>query len=242
MFGSTRARGRYPSWQTALSTRSARRGAHAIGLRTASESGARTPPWRFGVPEGLLRRRRLADRRRGSGARQHWRQESGHRRVRCEEGEGDLDGPRRSRAISSAIRRDDRRRRYAVFLTRKRSFGARLGDGPSSSAAVAGEAGRIGQVATPLVSATESSCRQSTGQARRSCDWIRQLVDLWASDDVLSNHYATSVFYDGPCCTDSRPSGVRAEFPRRGAGGLARFVGGRNRFRSGSVTLSATDC
>ena len=26
---------------------------------------------------------------------------------------------------------------------------------------------------------------------------VRQLDDVWTSDDVLSNHYATSVFHDG---------------------------------------------
>ena len=63
-----------------------------------------------------------------------------------------------------------------------------------------------------------------------------KLVDVWASDEVLSNHYATSVYYDGHLYgfhgrQEFGPSFRAVEL----ATGKVRWS--EDRFRAGSVTL-----
>lgn len=90
-------------------------------------------------------------------------------------------------------------RRYAVFLTRAGLVGLDPANGqvrfqrpwrarPAASV----------NAATPLVVGNTIfvSAEYGPGAGALQFDGAR-LVDLWLSDEVLSNHYATSVFYEG---------------------------------------------
>ena len=90
-------------------------------------------------------------------------------------------------------------RRYAVFLTRE----GLIGLDPATGQVRFQRAWRARQAAsvnaaTPLVvgNAIFVSAEYGPGAGLLQFDGTK-LVDVWLSNDVLSNHYATSVYYDG---------------------------------------------
>ena len=129
-------------------------------------------------------------------------------------------------------------RRYAIFLTRSGLVGLDPATGTVQfqrpwRARLAASV----NVATPLVIGDRIfvSAEYGPGAAVLRLDGGK-LVDVWASDDVLSNHYATSVYYDGHLYgfhgrQEFGPSFRAVEL----ATGKVRWS--EDRFRAGSVTL-----
>jgi len=141
-------------------------------------------------------------------------------------------------SYSSAIGATIAGRRYAIFLTRN----GLLGLDPATGTVQFQRPWRARQaasvnVATPLVIGDRIfvSAEYGPGAAVLRMD-NGKLVDLWASDDVLSNHYATSIYYDGHLYgfhgrQEFGPSFRAVEL----ATGKVRWS--EDRFRAGSVTL-----
>jgi outer membrane protein assembly factor BamB len=141
-------------------------------------------------------------------------------------------------SYSSAIGATIAGRRYAIFLTRN----GLLGLDPATGTVQFQRPWRARQaasvnVATPLVIGDRIfvSAEYGPGAAVLRLD-SGKLVDLWASDDVLSNHYATSVYYDGHLYgfhgrQEFGPSFRAVEL----ATGKVRWS--EDKFRAGSVTL-----
>ncbi len=141
-------------------------------------------------------------------------------------------------SYSSAIGATIAGRRYAIFLKRS----GLLGLDPATGTVQFQRPWRARQaasvnVATPLVIGDRIfvSAEYGPGAAVLRLDGGK-LVDLWASDDVLSNHYATSVYYDGHLYgfhgrQEFGPSFRAVEM----ATGKVRWS--EDKFRAGSVTL-----
>ena len=129
-------------------------------------------------------------------------------------------------------------RRYAIFLTRNGLVGLDPATGTLQFQRPwrARQAASV-NVATPLVIGDRIfvSAEYGPGAAVLRLE-NGALVDVWASDDVLSNHYATSVYYDGHLYgfhgrQEFGPSFRAVEL----ATGKVRWS--EDRFRAGSVTL-----
>ena len=129
-------------------------------------------------------------------------------------------------------------RRYAIFLTRNGLVGLDPANGMVQFQRPwrARQAASV-NVATPLVIGDRIfvSAEYGPGAAVLRLDG-GQLVDLWASDEVLSNHYANSVYHDGHLYgfhgrQEFGPSFRAVEL----ATGKVRWT--EERFRAGSVTL-----
>jgi outer membrane protein assembly factor BamB len=130
-------------------------------------------------------------------------------------------------------------RRFAVFLTRSSIVGLDPATGSVQfqrpwRARMAASV----NVATPLVigDLLFVSSEYGPGAAALRFDGSK-LTDLWASDDVLSNHYATSVYRDGYLYgfhgrQEFGPSFRAVEFRT----GKVRWS--QDQFRAGSVTLA----
>jgi outer membrane protein assembly factor BamB len=90
-------------------------------------------------------------------------------------------------------------RRYAVFLTREGLIGLDPANGQVRFQRPwrARQAASV-NAATPIIVGTTIfvSAEYGPGAGALQLDGTK-LVDLWLSDDVLSNHYATSVFHEG---------------------------------------------
>ena len=90
-------------------------------------------------------------------------------------------------------------RRYAVFLTRAGLVGLDPANGQVRFQRPwrARQAASV-NAATPIIVGNTIfvSAEYGPGAGALQFDGTK-LVDLWASDDVLSNHYATSVFHEG---------------------------------------------
>ena len=129
-------------------------------------------------------------------------------------------------------------RRSAIFLTRN----GLVGLDPATGTVQFRRAWRARQassvnVATPLVigDLIFVSAEYGPGAAVLRVDGSK-LIDLWASDEVLSNHYATSVYHDGHLYgfhgrQEFSPSFRAVEL----ATGKVRWS--EDRFRAGTVTL-----
>ena len=129
--------------------------------------------------------------------------------------------------------------RYAIFLTRNGLVGLDPATGQVAfqrqwRARMAASV----NVATPLVigDLIFVSAEYGPGAGVLRVDGSK-LIDLWASDDVLSNHYATSVYYDGHLYgfhgrQEFGPSFRAVEFRT----GKVRWT--QDQFRAGSVTLA----
>ena len=141
-------------------------------------------------------------------------------------------------SYSSAIGATIAERRYAIFLTRN----GLVGLDPATGSVQFQRPWRARQAAsvnaaTPLVIGDRIfvSAEYGPGAAVLRLD-NGALTDVWASDDVLSNHYATSVYYDGHLYgfhgrQEFGPSFRAVEL----ATGKVRWS--EDRFRAGSVTL-----
>lgn len=102
-------------------------------------------------------------------------------------------------SYSSAIGATIAGRRYAIFLTRNALVGVDPATGaPQFQRPWRARLAASVTVATPLVigDLIFASAEYGPGAAVLRLDGSK-LVELWASDDVLSNHYATSVYHDG---------------------------------------------
>jgi len=90
-------------------------------------------------------------------------------------------------------------KRYAIFLTREGLVGLDPADGKVAFQRPwrARQAASV-NAATPLVIGNEMfiSAEYGPGAGLLRFDGTK-LADVWSSNDVLSNHYATSVHYDG---------------------------------------------
>jgi outer membrane protein assembly factor BamB len=130
-------------------------------------------------------------------------------------------------------------RRSAVFLTRDSLVGLDPGSGAVQfqrrwRARLAASV----NAATPLVIGDQIfvSAQYGPGAGVLRVNGS-QLVDVWASDDVLSNHYATSVFYNGHLYgfhgrQEFGPSFRAVEFQT----GMVKWS--QEQFRAGSVLLA----
>jgi outer membrane protein assembly factor BamB len=142
-------------------------------------------------------------------------------------------------SYSSAVGATMGGRRYAIFLTRN----GLVGVDPVTGALQFQRRWRARlaasvSVATPLVvgDLIFISAEYGPGAAALRVEGSK-LIDLWASDEVLSNHYATSVYYDGYLYgfhgrQEYNPS-FRAVELRTG-----KVRWSQDRFRGGSVSLA----
>lgn len=130
-------------------------------------------------------------------------------------------------------------RRYAIFLTRNGLVGLDPAAGQLQfQRQWRARAAASVNAATPVVvgDLIFISAEYGPGAAVLRVDGSK-LMDLWASDDVLSNHYATSVYHDGYLYgfhgrQEFNPSFRAVEFRT----GKVRWS--QDRFRAGSVTLA----
>jgi len=142
-------------------------------------------------------------------------------------------------SYSSAIGATIAGRRSAIFLTRNRLIGL----DPATGAVQFQRDWRARQaasvnVATPVVigDLIFVSAEYGPGAAVLRVEGSK-LTELWASDEVLSNHYATSVYHDGYLYgfhgrQEFGPSFRAVEFRT----GKVRWS--QDQFRAGSVTLA----
>ena len=142
-------------------------------------------------------------------------------------------------SYSSAIGATIAGRRSAIFLTRNRLIGL----DPATGSVQFQRDWRARQaasvnVATPVVigDLIFVSAEYGPGAAVLRVEGSK-LTELWASDDVLSNHYATSVYHDGYLYgfhgrQEFGPSFRAVEFRT----GKVRWS--QDQFRAGSVTLA----
>jgi len=142
-------------------------------------------------------------------------------------------------SYSSAIGATLAGRRSAIFLTRN----GLVGLDPATGAVQFQRAWRARQAAsvnaaTPLVIGDRIfvSAEYGPGAALLRVDGSK-LVDLWASDEALSNHYATSVYHDGHLYGFHGRQEFGPSFRAVELGtGTVRWS--EDRFRAGSVTLA----
>jgi outer membrane protein assembly factor BamB len=144
-------------------------------------------------------------------------------------------------SYSSAIGATIAGRRSAIFLTRN----SLLGLDPATGSVQFQRSWRARQaasvnVATPVVvgDLIFVSAEYGPGAAVMRVDGSK-LTDLWASDDVMSNHYATSIYHDGYLYgyhgrQEFNPSFRAVEFRT----GKVRWS--EDRFRGGSVMLAGS--
>jgi len=142
-------------------------------------------------------------------------------------------------SYSSAIGATIGGRRHAIFLTREGLIGLDPATGVVQfqrrwRARMAASV----NAATPIVigDLVFVSAEYGPGAGVLRVDGSK-LIDVWASDDVLSNHYATSVYYDGHLYgfhgrQEYGPSFRAVEFRT----GKVRWS--EEKFRAGSVTLA----
>ncbi len=120
-------------------------------------------------------------------------------------------------------------RRYAVFLTRAGLVGLDPANGQVRFQRPwrARQAASV-NAATPVIVGNTIfvSAEYGPGAGALQFDGTK-LIDLWASDDVLSNHYATSVFHEGTPVWIPRPPGVRSRFFAPSICRAARSCGAR---------------
>lgn len=130
-------------------------------------------------------------------------------------------------------------KRYAIFLTRNGLVGLDPAEGQVRFQRQwrARQAASV-NAATPVVNRDLIfiSAEYGPGAGVLRLDGSK-LIDLWTSDDVLSNHYATSVYHDGHLYgfhgrQEFGPSFRAVEFD------TGRVRWSADRFRAGSVTLA----
>ena len=125
--------------------------------------------------------------------------EKGARRLRRQVGKVLWTATADAASYSSGVATTIEGRRYAIFLTREALVGLDPATGEERFRRPwrARQAASV-NAATPLVIGTSIfvSAEYGPGAGVLRFDGTR-LVDVWSSNDVLSNHYATSVYHEG---------------------------------------------
>ncbi len=118
-------------------------------------------------------------------------------------------------------------KRVAVFLTRRGLVGLDPGDRQRHLRAHVAIAQRLVGQRGDAARRRRSDFRLGDLRDGRDGRAVQgnELKPLWASDEVLSNHYATSVYDNGILVRVSRTPGVRSQLPRGGVRTRARCSG-----------------